>query len=206
MDEPDKLHYAVWQLEECPTTNKRHVQGYVVFTQDRTFKTVTKLFPGAHIEKARSSDSACYKYCTKEETRVSGPFHYGERPKVREDLRKSDYMKLVAYTEGSLSVTDILARIIRFYFEQQRCEPPEIRIKTLATSIMMHNAYKYNPAIYSSIEMARAQRMSYGIFERPEDYIAISHASQVHKERQTPETSGNRCPSSPVSQEEEDDL
>lgn len=176
----EKLVYAVWQLELCPTTGKKHVQGYVVYSQERTFKTMKKLFPGAHVEKARSSDGACYKYCTKEETRHSGPYHIGARPKRREDEKTTDYKKLVAYTEGSVCVTDIIRRIIRYYFEQQRCEPPEVRIKTLASSIMMSNTYHHSESAYAALEAARADRIALSIFERPSDFLPSMYASKAH--------------------------
>lgn len=172
---PDRCHYAVWQLEEAPTTGKRHVQAYVVLTQERTFKTMQKLYPGAHIEKARSSDASCVKYCQKEETRVEGPYVIGTLPE-RKAVKKSEYSKLLAYTEGSVCAEEVLRRIMRYYLENGICEPPEQRIKTLAVSILQANTYIADPIACVALETARARRIAQGIFERPEDYINRCYA------------------------------
>lgn len=186
---PDKCHYAVWQLEEAPSTGKRHVQAYVVLTQERTFKTMSKLYPGAHIEKARSSDAACLKYCQKEETRIHGPYVIGKLPE-RQEQKKSEYGKLLAYTEGSVCAEDVIRRIIRYYFEKGLCEPPEPRIRTLAVSILQANTYRSSPVAYTALETARAKRLAMSVLERPEDYIQRGYAS-TNNETSTCDTAPN---------------
>lgn len=185
---PDKLHFAVWQLEEAPTTGKKHVQAYIVFTQDRTIKTMQKLYPGAHIEKARSSCAACVKYCQKEETRVSGPYLIGKMPEKATEKR-SEYTKLIAYSEGSVCAPDIIGRIIRYYLEKGLCEPPEQRIRTIAVSILQHNTYKTDPIAMKALETARAQRIAISILERPTDYLPYKNAY----DREQAEAFNPRC-------------
>lgn len=48
---------------------------------------IKKLFERAHIEIARDP-RACIKYCSKEETRIDGPWTHGDAP---EDREKSNY-------------------------------------------------------------------------------------------------------------------
>nr|QEL50687.1 replication initiator protein [Cotton leaf curl Gezira alphasatellite] len=75
------VSYACWQEEESPTTKRRHLQGYLQCKGNRTLAQVKSLFGelNPHLEKqrARKTDEA-RDYCMKEETRVSGPFEFGE--------------------------------------------------------------------------------------------------------------------------------
>nr|CAE18130.1 replication-associated protein [Tomato yellow leaf curl China alphasatellite] len=75
------VSYACWQEEESPTTKRRHLQGYLQLKGKRTLNQVKSLFGDLkpHLEKqrARKTDEAC-DYCMKEETRVSGPFEFGD--------------------------------------------------------------------------------------------------------------------------------
>lgn len=64
----DKIKYYVMGIEICPTTNKKHIQGYIYYRDARTFSAVKKDFPTAHIE-ARSEQSTPQQasdYCKKE--------------------------------------------------------------------------------------------------------------------------------------------
>nr|CAE18137.1 replication-associated protein [Tobacco leaf curl Yunnan virus associated DNA 1] len=75
------VSYACWQEEESPTTRRRHLQGYLQLKGKRTLNQVKAIFGDLkpHLEKqrARKTDEAC-DYCMKEETRVSGPFEFGD--------------------------------------------------------------------------------------------------------------------------------
>lgn len=62
-----------------------HLQGYIHHINARTFSSMSKLLPRAHLEVARSSPDTNIKYCTKD-----GDYHeFGLRPKgqgTRTDL------------------------------------------------------------------------------------------------------------------------
>lgn len=73
------MQYLVYQVECCPSTQKFHLQMYVQYKAQVAFTTVQKQFPGAHIEAAKGSDIDNHAYCTKEDTRVDGPWEFGER-------------------------------------------------------------------------------------------------------------------------------
>ncbi|AEL22996.1 Rep protein [Vernonia yellow vein Fujian alphasatellite] len=94
------VSYACWQEEESPTTKRRHLQGYLQCKGQRTLSQVKSLFGdlNPHLEKqrARKTDEAC-DYCMKEETRVSGPYEFGDycpsgsnKRKLAELLENSD--------------------------------------------------------------------------------------------------------------------
>lgn len=57
------------QMEACPDTGKQHYQGFLKTKQVR-FSSVKKVFPKAHIEKARD-EVALQKYVHKKATRVA---------------------------------------------------------------------------------------------------------------------------------------
>jgi len=57
----------IYQIEICPTTGRKHIQGGVYFKSVRTAKILRKCFPGCHHEVARNW-SAVVDYCRKDET------------------------------------------------------------------------------------------------------------------------------------------
>lgn len=71
------VRYAVWQVEAAPSTGQLHVQGAVRFATAKRLSAVKKLFPTAHLEVAGNWDRL-KEYCTKEETRVAGPWTLGK--------------------------------------------------------------------------------------------------------------------------------
>nr|ACC78707.1 replication protein [Gossypium darwinii symptomless alphasatellite] len=79
--ENTSVSYACWQEEESPTTRRRHLQGYLQLKTKKSLSAVKSLFGdlNPHLEKQRAprTDEA-RDYCMKEETRVSGPFEFGD--------------------------------------------------------------------------------------------------------------------------------
>lgn len=73
------VHYSCAQLERCPTTKKLHIQGYVQLTKRLRYGGVKDLLgdPALHLEEARGTPQQNLEYCTKEETRVDGPWIHG---------------------------------------------------------------------------------------------------------------------------------
>lgn len=79
----EDIRYVVWQTEECPKTGRRHQQGYVQFRIQCARKTAIKRLggdavAGIHVEAAKGNATQCRAYCTKEETRVAGPWELGD--------------------------------------------------------------------------------------------------------------------------------
>lgn len=58
--------YLVYGLEVTPTTNKKHLQGYVVFKDACSRKTMSTRIPRAFVCKARAGPSSNAKYCKKD--------------------------------------------------------------------------------------------------------------------------------------------
>lgn len=60
-----------WNVEECPTTQRKHYQGYIRTTRQVRFKQMKDMLPQVHIEPCKNWD-ALKAYCRKTETRVDG--------------------------------------------------------------------------------------------------------------------------------------
>lgn len=70
--------YAIYQKEQA-STGRLHWQGYVQFKNPKAFNTVRKvLHPQTHWEAQKGTNVQARSYCSKEETRVLGPFEFGE--------------------------------------------------------------------------------------------------------------------------------
>lgn len=71
--------YCIWQ-EEQGEAGTRHLQGYIVWNTPKRLSAIKKYAPTAHWEVRRGTHDQAKAYCSKEETRLSGPFTYGEEP------------------------------------------------------------------------------------------------------------------------------
>lgn len=79
----EEVSYAVWQLEKCPTTQRAHWQGYVQCRRKLRLNGVKRLFPDhptVHLDGAKGSAEQNIAYCSKEESRLAGPFFFGDSP------------------------------------------------------------------------------------------------------------------------------
>ncbi len=78
-----KCRYIIFQRERCPTTQREHWQGTVVFTNPISFTSVGSRIGDttAHIEICQNL-KASIEYCQKSDTRIDGPYEYGDKPKL----------------------------------------------------------------------------------------------------------------------------
>lgn len=89
-----EVKYIVYQLEKAPTTGTPHYQGFVLFHKRKSsLKNVKEILarcgaPGCNVRRCRGSNADNEAYCTKEDTRVDGPWRLGEpdTPGKRTDL------------------------------------------------------------------------------------------------------------------------
>lgn len=71
--------YRIYQLEKG-ASGTIHLQGFVSFVKRHTFGPVKRLLPTAHWEIAKGNPAQNKAYCSKEETRLAGPWEEGELP------------------------------------------------------------------------------------------------------------------------------
>lgn len=61
-----KLVYYVYGREICPTTGKKHLQGYLEFKNARTMSGVKKVYGNIHLEPRKGSAMEAIQYCKKD--------------------------------------------------------------------------------------------------------------------------------------------
>jgi len=63
----EKFEYIIYGNETCPTTGKKHLQGYCHFKNGKSRSAVKKLFAdnAIHLEVAKGSVAQNIKYCSK---------------------------------------------------------------------------------------------------------------------------------------------
>lgn len=110
-----KLVYMVWQIEKCPGTGKLHLQGYMEFEKNVFRRYVQRFFRQGyklHTEARYGTREDCIKYCTKEETRVKGPWEYGNRNHAAERAenmgRRTDIQKIHEAINGGYTMDDLM--------------------------------------------------------------------------------------------------
>jgi len=76
------LKLLVYQLEEAPDTGALHLQGYIEFNNPRALSGVKSL-PGmgaqVHLEPRRGTGPQSVAYCSKDESRVAGPWWWPDK-------------------------------------------------------------------------------------------------------------------------------
>jgi len=78
--------YCIWQ-EEMGESGTPHLQGYVVFNGPKSLSSLKAVFPTAHWEIRAGTHEQARDYCSKETSRVSGPWVVGEEPKDKQGQR-----------------------------------------------------------------------------------------------------------------------
>lgn len=82
-----KFEYLIIGFEECPTTKRKHIQGYIYFKNPRSFNSVKRLLGKAHVEAAKGTPQENRKYCAK-----GGLFK--EFGKIPEQGKRNDILAL----------------------------------------------------------------------------------------------------------------
>jgi len=95
--------YNIYQIERGESGTV-HLQGMMYFENPRTFSTLKKDFPTAHIEVCKDVlDSIAY--CSKEDSRVRGPYEKGDRPQGQG--KRNDLIALNESIKTGTKVLDI---------------------------------------------------------------------------------------------------
>lgn len=101
----------MFQAEVGEETNTPHFQGYVEWKQKKTFTAAKALLGGdkVHLEARRGTQQQAIDYCSKEDTRVDGPWYHGtpkKQPKVYPYLYNGQMMFINLATYMVLTDTD----------------------------------------------------------------------------------------------------
>lgn len=73
-----RINYIIYQAEQAPTTGKEHFQLYVEFYSRQRLKTLMRAFPHCYWSPRLGTARQAIDYCSKEESRISGPWSFGQ--------------------------------------------------------------------------------------------------------------------------------
>lgn len=92
----DTMKWLVYQLEKGHEEETLHIQGAVGYKNQVRRQTVAKDFPNCWLEPIYGDPTSYINYCQKEDTRVSGPYIYGN---LQEKKGKGARTDIKTYTE-----------------------------------------------------------------------------------------------------------
>lgn len=127
----DKLNALslIYQLE-LGQEQTPHYQGYIRFEKNRRFSAVKKLLPTAHWEIRRGSHSQAIAYCSKEDTRIEGPWRFGDF--TNDQGKRSDLDEVKDLIDNGATLKDVYqehfaasARYSRFFSEYRLAVQPK---------------------------------------------------------------------------------
>lgn len=162
----DHLRYMVWQKERCPETGRIHQQVYIELSSPHRIGWVQGLWELGkfHCERRRGSREQARDYCMKEESRVEGPWEFGEWIVGRG--HRSDIAKAVELVrEGADDLTlveEVPETFVRYYrgldrvrqalLEERSTGFREVKVYVLigpAGSGKTRSVFKDHPDLYS---------------------------------------------------------
>lgn len=82
-----------------------HLQGYIEMSKPVRFSHFN--MPGAHFEAARGTPEECIEYCSKNETRVGGPYRFGKQPSSTKQGSRTDIITLRDSIKSGSSILEL---------------------------------------------------------------------------------------------------
>ena len=103
----EHFKYYMFQREKGEEKGTVHFQIYIVFSIGKRFSTIKSYFPTAHIEKAQGSNVQCRDYCSKSETRISGPYEDGTFTEKGSRTDLKDFYELIDSGASDLQLREL---------------------------------------------------------------------------------------------------
>lgn len=134
-----KFRYLIAQLEQCPTSNRIHIQGYIEFNGKQSIREIQKLCPGIHLEIRRGTRQQARDYCKKTETSVGTVIELGEFKteqgkrndieRIKEAFNNGDNLPDIVWNIATNLQSIKIAEKLLEYKQEKRdpMKPPEIR-------------------------------------------------------------------------------
>lgn len=138
---PEYVSYVVYQRELAPDTGREHFQLYMELSTPYPLTKVRAECEGLELSwmKARKgSQKQAIDYCCKDDSRIEGPWHWGEKKNqgqrvdledMRKDLDKNLPMKRIA--QDHFPVWIKYPQAVKQYkalIQEQRSTPPEVYV------------------------------------------------------------------------------
>lgn len=131
-----KIQYFVYQIERAPDTGRLHIQAYLCLRDRARLPGVKQLVKDqtVHCEPRRGTHKQAVDYCTKEETRIEGPFEYGEEPLDSRKRKLDDIKKSIDEGWTDLDIANehfgIWCRYFKAFREYRMLSQPTRNFKT----------------------------------------------------------------------------
>lgn len=117
-----EIKRVVWQTEKGEE-GTLHLQGYVeLLTRKRitTLKKTVSWLARAHLEARRGTPKEAYDYCTKEDTRVDGPYYIGDWSPEQSSAKVSTLNEVAKIVMEGASIKDIITEYPAHYIRYNR--------------------------------------------------------------------------------------
>lgn len=102
-----KIVYAVWQYEEGEQTHTKHIQGYVILKRHQDLNWMKRFISLRLSARIANGDTQSnIVYCTKELTRLDGPWTIGEVP-LNEQGKRNDLLVVQQEIDAGIPMRDI---------------------------------------------------------------------------------------------------
>jgi hypothetical protein len=109
------IGYIIYQLERGES-GTNHLQGYIELSQRLRFNVLRKWYPW-HIEKRRGHQDDAIAYCSKEDTRIEGPWEWGKRKSQGKRTDIDSAYAAVRNGQTKLEITENFATVDAKYFK-----------------------------------------------------------------------------------------
>lgn len=126
------VKYIVYGNEICPTTKKKHLQGYCELETRRTLKSIKKMFLSneLHVEKRKGTSTQASVYCKKdgdyfEKGIMSAPGKRNDLNSVKEQIKDGSNLREIIETASSFQSIRMAEKCL-VYFEAKRNWQPEV--------------------------------------------------------------------------------
>ncbi len=103
--------YSCFQIEKGGNCETTHIQGFITFKNPMTWSTFKNYFPCAHFNKCISSNTDCKQYCSKQDTRIEGPFEDGEFTEERARSDCKEFYQAVVSGVDKFQLAEINPRL-----------------------------------------------------------------------------------------------
>lgn len=129
----EHFKYCAFQREKGEQTGTEHIQAFVVFNIGKRFSTIKNYFPTAHIEEVKGSNAQARDYCTKKDTRVSGPYELGVFAEERSRTDITLFLELIK----AGATTEELAKLYPTLYLKELNKIDAVRQNTLYEKFRM---------------------------------------------------------------------
>ena len=89
------LRYFAFQIEKGGNSDLTHIQGFIQFKNPINWSTMIRRFPFADLSDVYSNSVSARAYVTKDDTRVRGPYEFGEFVEERSRKDIEEFMRLI---------------------------------------------------------------------------------------------------------------